>query len=173
MTIHIEPGLSPRPVFDPHQPFLTALDNDPTDLHRVAVYADWLDERGDGVEAECLRWAVRLGRRPRFNETCISSPIDTIGNFHHHIVRGWCWQATYRLMPWRDGYYVLPITLWEKFVYTVIKYNGHAVISQHSRPELLWPNGSNAWQMLIAAWVATAPSRRKQWLRIKPPFGQH
>lgn len=42
--------------------FLQQLEQKPTDPHLMLIYADWLDERGRGQEAEDLRRKVQLGR---------------------------------------------------------------------------------------------------------------
>src|SRR4051812_4864231 len=45
--------------------FERALDRRPADWDLRAVIADWLDDNGDTLGAECLRWQARAGRRPQ------------------------------------------------------------------------------------------------------------
>jgi uncharacterized protein (TIGR02996 family) len=47
---------------------LAALDAAPDDRVAQSALADWYEEHGEGGAAECLRWVVRNGRRPGYNE---------------------------------------------------------------------------------------------------------
>jgi uncharacterized protein (TIGR02996 family) len=59
----------------------TLLDEDPVDPQRRLEYADWLEERGLGVEAEVQRWLARERRRPNRIGCQPSAQYDPNGYF--------------------------------------------------------------------------------------------
>lgn len=63
------------------------LEDEPDNLDRRAVLADWLDEQGDSEAASCLRWMVSANRLP--NKCTITGTYDWWRYLAHRIGSGW------------------------------------------------------------------------------------
>lgn len=64
--------------------FTDALDRDPSDVVTRGVLADWLEEHGDPLAAEGLRWATERGRVPHL--------IRTAAWWYDFEINGWVWK---------------------------------------------------------------------------------
>jgi uncharacterized protein (TIGR02996 family) len=90
---------------DEEAAFLLQMDTSPDDADTPLVYADWLDERGDGARAEFLRLGGRLlGMRYRqkgFSDGCgrllrlgRALPADWVARVSRPALTGTCWHGT-------------------------------------------------------------------------------
>jgi uncharacterized protein (TIGR02996 family) len=134
--------------------FDAGLDRRPADWELRLVAADWLEEHGDTLGAECLRWQARFRKRPHR-----SSFYGPEGK--------WGWWVLWRNEDWRTTrpqVREVPETLWRKLPPRVTWFTGFRSYATRAEAEyalrVAWGRLSAKGRAAVWAWPGPGRGRR-------------
>lgn len=132
--------------------FYQALEDDPGDAVTLRVLADWFEDHGWRDEADCLRWVVRLRRRPfRYSR---DAGLAVTGS---SMKDGWFWWAIDDPHYGRDWGHPrtcrLPPALWNRLRNP---FDFEPLVFKH------YPTAEEAYEALLAAWPLAWPALRER-----------